>query len=167
MRLPLLFVALFALGLAPGDLAPSFSAPNQDGKVRSLSEFKGKPVLLFFYPKDETPGCTKEVCSLRDTYADFQKRGAVVLGFSRQDAASHKEFVGKHKLPFDLLVDADGKVAEQFGVDRMPIIGLLKRQSVLIGPDGHVFRIYKDVDPEKHAAQVLADLDQLKATTKP
>jgi peroxiredoxin Q/BCP len=157
----LVSLTLSLLGIAPGDVAPNFTAPNQDGQNRSLSDYRGKPVLLFFYPKDETPGCTKEVCNLRNVFADFQKRGAVVLGLSRQDAKSHKEFVTKQHLPFDLLVDADGKVAEAFGVDRMPIIGLLKRQSVLVGPDGKIFRIYRDVDPEQHANEVLKDLDEL------
>jgi thioredoxin-dependent peroxiredoxin len=158
-----LSLVLAVLGLAPGEPAPDFSAANQDGKPVRLSSFKGKPVLVFFYPKDDTPGCTKEACGLRNVYAQFQKRGAVVLGVSRQDAKSHQAFREKHSLPFDLLVDADGKVAEAFGVSMMPVMGLHRRQSVLVGPDGKVFRLYRDVDPEKHADEVLKDLDLLAA----
>jgi peroxiredoxin Q/BCP len=124
-------------------------------------------VLVFFYPKDDTPGCTKEACSLRDVYRQFQAHGAVVLGVSRQDAKSHQAFRAKYHLPFDLLVDPDGKVAAAFGVGEYPVVGLHKRQSVLIGPDGKVVRCYPDVDPEKHAAEVLKDLDQLAGSRPP
>lgn len=162
----LLALSLLLLGLSPGDAAPDVTAPNQEGKPVRIAAFHGKPVLLFFYPKDDTPGCTREVCGLRDVYGQFKKRGAVVLGVSRQDAKSHQGFREKHGLPFDLLVDADGKIAEAFGVSMMPILGLHRRQSVLIGPDGKVFRVYPDVDPEKHADEVLKDLDALAAAAK-
>jgi peroxiredoxin Q/BCP len=144
--------------LSPGDPAPAFAAKNQDGKTLRLLDFRGKPVLMFFYPKDDTPGCTKEACSFRDQSSKFTDAGAVVLGVSRQDEASHRAFKSKHKLPFDLLVDADGKLAESFGIGQMPVIGLLKRQSVLIGPDGKVIRFYPDVDPATHTGDVLKDL---------
>jgi peroxiredoxin Q/BCP len=133
-----LALAFSMLSLAPGDPAPDVTAPNQEGKPTRLASFRGKPVLIFFYPKDDTPGCTKEACNLRDVHADFQKKGAIVLGVSRQDAKSHQAFRAKHRLPFDLLVDADGKLAEAFGVDTMPILGLHRRQSVLIGADGRI-----------------------------
>ena len=149
------------LGLAPGSAVPDFSAPNQDGKTVKLSDFRGKPVLIYFYPKDDTPGCTKEACHFRDEYSQFQKLGAVILGISRQDAKSHQEFKKKHRIPFDLLVDEDGKVAESLGVKTMPIIGFHKRQSILIGPDGKVAKFYADVDPNKHTAEVLKDLAAL------
>lgn len=147
-----------AFALSVGALAPNFSTKNQDGKTVSLSDYAGKPVLLYFYPKDETPGCTKEACQFRDQYAEFKKQGAVVLGLSRQDVKSHKEFSEKHHLPFDLLVDKEGTIAKAYGVGKFPVLGLLKRQSVLISKDGHVIKFYEDVDPEKHAAEVLKDL---------
>lgn len=150
------------LGLSPGTMTPDFSAKNQDGKIVRLSEFKGKYVLLFFYPKDETPGCTKEVCSLRDSYAQIKALNTVVLGISRQDEKSHQGFIAKHKLPFDLLVDGDGSIAKSLGVATMPIVGFHKRQSLLIGPDGKVIKFYDSVDPEKHTAEVLADLASAK-----
>ena len=154
------------LSLAPGDVAPDFSAPNQDGKSVRLSELKGKPVLIFFYPKDDSPGCTKEVCALRDAYGDLQKDGVVVLGISRQDETSHQAFRSKHKLPYDLLVDKDGKIGEAFGVGQVPMVGWLKRESVLIDASGKIARIYRSVDPEKHPAEVIKDVAGLRATPK-
>ena len=152
----------FLLALSQGDPAPDFALKNQDGKIVHLSDFKGKPVLIYFYPKDETPGCTKEACTLRDQYEKFQKLGAVILGVSRQDEKSHQEFKSKHKLPFDLLVDRDGGAAGKFGVGKMPLIGLIQRKSVLVGPDQKVFRFYDSVNPENHAGQVLSDLALIK-----
>lgn len=131
---------------------------NQDGKPVRLSQFRGKPVLLFFYPKDETPGCTKEACALRDVNVDFQKAGAVVLGISRQDEEAHLKFKAKHQLPYDLLVDADGKVAKLFGVGSIPLLGWFKRDSILVGPDGKIARVYRGVSPGDHASEVLKDI---------
>lgn len=157
-----LFSASPAMAIAPGQPAPDFTAKNQDGKEISLSSLKGKPVILFFYPKDDTPGCTKEVCNFRDEFSKFKKAGAVVLGISRQDEKSHQAFRAKHKLPFDLLVDQDGKLAESFGVATMQVVGFHKRQSILIGADGKVAMFYPDVDPVHHTAEVLKDLENLK-----
>jgi peroxiredoxin Q/BCP len=162
----LLCAALFATSLPTsrpalgssldiGAPVPEFSAPNQDGKIIHLSDFKGSPVLLYFYPKDETPGCTRQACSLRDEFAQFKKIGAVVLGISRQDQASHQAFKKKHKLPFDLLVDADGKIADQLGVGTYPVVGFHKRQSLIIGKDGKLLKFLGDVDPATHTAEVL------------
>lgn len=148
----------FLFAVAPGDQAPDFSLKNQDGKVIHLSDAKGKFVLIYFYPKDETPGCTKEACEFRDQYSKITKLNAVVYGVSRQDQKSHQEFVTHHKLPFDLLVDADGAVAKSLGVSSMPIIGLTSRQSVLIGPDGKVIHFYEKVDPTKHTQEVIDDI---------
>ncbi len=148
------------LALSPGNPAPDFSAKNQDGKVVRLSDFAGKPVLVYFYPKDETPGCTQEACSLRDEFTKFRKLGAVVLGVSTQGEASHREFKTQHKLPFDLLVDQDGKVARAMGVESIEGAGIHKRESVLLGSDHKVIRVYRDVDPSRHAAEVLRDLEQ-------
>jgi peroxiredoxin Q/BCP len=155
----ILGASLFWMGLAAGDPAPDFTAPNQDGKAIHLSDFRGKPVLIYFYPKDDTPGCTKEACSFRDEFTRFQKMGAIVLGVSRQNSKSHQEFRTKYHLPFDLLTDKDGKLAESYGVGLMPIIGYHKRQSALISADGKLIRFYPDVDPSKHTDQVLRDLE--------
>lgn len=161
--LPFLFTPVL-LALAPGAAVPNLAARNQDGKMIRISDFKGKFVLLYFYPKDETPGCTKEACSFRDEYASIKKLNAVVLGVSRQDEKSHRKFIAQHKLPFDLLVDADGSFAKAFGVSTMPIVGFHKRQSVLIGPDGKVLHFYESVDPNKHVQEVIADIQ--KATSR-
>ena len=144
--------------LAVGDLAPDFTTVNQDGKTVKLSDLRGKPVLLFFYPKDNTPGCTKEACSLRNEYSDYRKQNVTILGISRQDEKSHREFRDQHSLPFDLLVDKSGDIAKSFGVGKIPLIGFLKRQSILIGADGKISRIYRDVSPGNHALEVLKDL---------
>ena len=157
--LTVLTLPLF-LGLTPGQQAPDFSIKNQDGKVIRLSEFKGKPVLLYFYPKDDTPGCTKEACNFRDEFSKFKSAGAVVLGISKQDEKSHQEFKSKHHLPFDLLIDSDGALAKSYGVDSYPGVGLLKRQSVLIAANGKILKVYKDVDPDTHASEVLRDLQK-------
>ena len=157
----LLLALVAAAGLPAGAVAPNFSAQNQDGKVVHLSDYKGKPVLLYFYPKDDTPGCTKEACTIRDDFSKFKKAGAVVLGVSRQDQKSHQAFHSKYHLPFDLLVDTDGKLAASFGIDTYPVVGVFKRQSVLIGPDGKVVRFFDAVDPAKHSAEVLGVLAKL------
>jgi peroxiredoxin Q/BCP len=161
-----LLLALLS-GLPVGTPAPDVAAPNQDGKLIRISDFKGKPVLVYFYPKDDTPGCTKEACTLRDDYARFTKAGAVILGVSRQDAESHKAFRAKYHIPFDLLTDKDGDFAKAFGVETMAIIGLHKRQSVLIGADGKVLKFFTDVDPEAHSAEVLKLLGAAAAPAAP
>jgi len=145
-------------GVAPGDQAPEFALKNQNGQIVRLSEQRGKFVLIYFYPKDDTPGCTKEACNFRDEYSEIKKLNTVVYGISRQDEKSHQKFIAKHKLPFDLLVDADGEVAKAYGVGTMPIVGFIKRQSILIGPDGKVVHFYSDVDPAKHVAEVISDI---------
>jgi peroxiredoxin Q/BCP len=150
-----------AQALTIGSPAPAFSAKNQDGKTISLSDFAGKPVLLYFYPKDDTPGCTKEACEFRDKYAEFKKRGAVVLGVSAQDEKSHKEFSKKNHLTFDLLADNNGAIAKSYGIGKYPVIGLYNRQSVLIDRGGHVFKFYEKVNADTHAQEVLKDLENI------
>jgi len=154
--MPSLVMSLLLAGLAPGTPAPEVAAPNQDGKLVKLSDFAGKPVLLYFYPKDDTPGCTKQACVLRDAYQQYQRQGIVVLGVSRQSPKSHKAFVEKHRLPFDLLSDEDGRLGKAFDIARVPVFGWYKRQSVLLDADHRVVRFFDDVDPNKHAAEVLA-----------
>ncbi|MGE4233180.1 MAG: peroxiredoxin [Bacteriovoracia bacterium] len=138
-----------------GSPAPDFSAKNQDGKTVKLSDYKGSPVVLFFYPKDETPGCTKEACKFRDSYAQFKSHHAVVFGISKQSAESHKKFKAKYHLPFDLLVDSEGEIANKFGVNSMPVLGWYKRDTVVISANGVVQKIYRGVDPEKNASEIL------------
>ena len=154
----LALAALFILGMKTGDIAPEFAARNQDGKLIHLSDFKGRPVLLYFYPKDDTPGCTKEAQGFRDKYAKFKELGVVILGVSGQGEKSHQEFRAKYQLPFDLLVDDDGALAKAYDTGTMLVIGLHKRKSVLIGRDGKVLHFYGDVDPSTHTAEVLKDL---------
>jgi len=155
MLSPLLLSMVLA-GLEPGTPAPDFTVLNQDRKTVRLSDFKGKPVLLYFYPKDDTPGCTKEACTLRDAYTRYQKQGVVILGVSKQGPESHKAFIEKHKLPFDLLADEKGEVAKAFKIPSVPLFGWFKRQSVLLDADHKVVKFFDDVDPSKHADEVLA-----------
>jgi peroxiredoxin Q/BCP len=150
------------MGLPIGTQAPNVSAKNQDGKEVKISDLKGKPALIYFYPKDDTPGCTREACTLRDDYGKYQALGAVILGVSRQKSESHRAFRDKYQLPFDLLVDEDGSFAKAFGVPTVPIIGLHKRQSVLLDRQGRVVNFYDQVDPQAHSAEVLQALQQVR-----
>lgn len=138
-----------------GKPAPDFSGVAQDGTPVHLAALKGKRVVVYFYPKDETPGCTKEACSFRDTWQDIAKTGAVLVGISADTADSHKAFVAHYKLPFLLLSDPDGKIGGSYGV---PFSGHHQRQTFVIGADGNVLKVYRKVDVTVHAAQVLEDL---------
>jgi len=149
--------------LKEGDLAPGFTAPANGGGNVSLSDFKGRNVILYFYPKDDTPGCTREACAFRDRFAEFQKRGAVVLGVSTDSAKSHDKFVNKFKLPFTLLADEDKKIVQAYGVwGEKTFMGRkylgTHRVTFLIGPDGRIQRIWPQVKPDEHAGEVLAAL---------
>jgi peroxiredoxin Q/BCP len=149
------------LKLQEGDPAPPFTAAtNGEGKV-SLSDFKGRHVVLYFYPKDDTPGCTKEACAFRDGFAAFKKKGAVVLGVSTDSSRKHDKFVEKFNLPFTLLADEDRKIVGAYGVwGEKRFMGRkylgTHRVTFLIGPDGRIKRIWPKVKPEEHAAEVLA-----------
>lgn len=150
--------------LKEGDVAPDFSAATSGGGKISLADFKGKNVILYFYPKDDTPGCTKEACGFRDGFSEFQKRGAVVLGVSTDSAAAHDKFVEKFKLPFPLLADEDKKIVNAYGVwGDKSFLGRIyqgtRRVTFLIGGDGRIKKIWPKVKPEVHAAEVLAALD--------
>jgi peroxiredoxin Q/BCP len=146
-----------------GDPAPDFSLPDAKGNVVSLSDLKGRKVVLYFYPRDNTPGCTKEACNFRDFYPDFQGKDVVVLGVSTDDAKSHEKFSAKYELPFPLLIDAEGKVAtayDSYGLKKFmgkEYMGI-SRNSFLIGADGRIEKIYTKVKPDNHAEEVLADL---------
>jgi peroxiredoxin Q/BCP len=151
------------LKLKEGDVAPDFSAATSGGGKISLAELKGKSVILYFYPRDDTPGCTKEACAFRDGFSDFKERGAVILGVSTDNGKSHDKFVEKYKLPFPLLVDEDKKIVEAYGVwGEQSFMGHkymgTARVTFLIGPDGHIKKIWPKVKPDEHAAEVLAAL---------
>jgi peroxiredoxin Q/BCP len=146
--------------LAPGSPAPHFSLPGRSGNAVSLSDFAGKnAVLVYFYPKDDTPGCTKEACSLRDGWGALQAAGVTVLGISRDGAESHAAFASKYDLPFELLTDADHSVHEAYGAwgqNPNPIWGVGPlRKSFLVGKDGNLLHVFDKVDTERHADQVL------------
>jgi peroxiredoxin Q/BCP len=146
-----------------GDPAPDFSLPDAKGNVISLADLKGKKVVLYFYPRDNTPGCTKEACNFRDFYPDFQGKDVVVLGVSTDDAKSHEKFSTKYELPFPLLIDTEGKVAtayDSYGLKKFmgkEYMGI-SRNTFLIGTDGRIEKIYTKVKPDNHAEEVLADL---------
>jgi peroxiredoxin Q/BCP len=138
-----------------GKPAPDFTTAAQNGTSVHIAALAGKPVVIYFYPKDETPGCTKEACSFRDAWKDLAKTGAVLVGVSADGLDSHKAFVAHWKLPFLLVSDPDGAIAKKYGV---PFEGMHKRQTVVIGADGNVRKVYRKVDVMVHAQQVLADL---------
>jgi peroxiredoxin Q/BCP len=153
------------LKLKEDDKAPEFSVNTNGGGKISLADYKGRNVILYFYPKDDTPGCTKEACAFRDNFAEFNKRGAVVLGVSPDSVKSHDKFVVKFKLPFTLLADEDKKIVEAYGVwGEKSFMGRkymgIHRVTFLIGPDGRIKKIWPEVKPDEHAAEVLAALEQ-------
>jgi peroxiredoxin Q/BCP len=149
--------------LKAGDVAPDFSAATNGGGNISLADFQGRNVILYFYPKDDTPGCTKEACAFRDLFAEFKKRGAVVLGVSPDPVESHDKFVEKFKLPFTLLADADKQIVKAYGVwGEKRFMGRkylgTHRVTFLIGADGRIKKVWPRVKPEEHAEEVLAAL---------
>jgi len=151
------------LKLKEGDLAPGFTAATSGGGKISLADYAGQNVILYFYPKDDTPGCTKEACAFRDQFADFKKKGAVVLGVSTDPVKAHDKFVAKFKLPFTLLADEDKQIVEAYGVWGEKVFMGRKYQGThrvtfLIGADGRIKKIWPQVKPEEHAAEVLAAL---------
>lgn len=152
--------------LQVGDPAPDFSLADADGTTVSLAELKGKRVVLYFYPRDSTPGCTKEACAFRDNYEAYQAKNVVVLGVSADDAKSHQKFINKHNLPFPLLVDEGAKVATAYGSYGLKkFMGKeymgISRSTFVIGPDGTLEKIYRKVKAEKHPVELLAELDEL------
>ncbi|MFZ2523479.1 MAG: thioredoxin-dependent thiol peroxidase [Minisyncoccia bacterium] len=153
--------------LNEGARAPDFIAKDGEGKKHRLSDYKGQWILLYFYPKDDTPGCTKEACSIRDAWPDFKKLKVQVFGVSIQDEKSHKKFVEKYDLPFMLLADPDKEIVGKYGVwGEKSLYGRkymgTSRQSFLIDPKGKIAKIYEKVNPVGHAEEVLEDLRNLK-----
>jgi thioredoxin-dependent peroxiredoxin len=144
--------------------APEFTLPDQNGKNHSLATYKGKWVVLYFYPKDDTPGCTTEACTFRDAFEDLQKHDVIVLGVSKDSVESHKKFAEKHNLNFPLLADTDAEVSKLYGAwHPHQFLGLpgIKRETFLIDPDGDVAKHYEKVDPIAHAKEILEDVQEL------
>ncbi len=149
-------------GITEGMAAPAFAAQDQEGRTIKLQDFAGKSaVVLYFYPKDDTPGCTKEACSLRDGSADLRAAGAVVLGVSADDVASHRAFARKFNLPFSLLADPERRIIDAYGV-RMPVLGVARRVTFVIDRGGIVRKVFTDVQSATHDRQVLEVLRTLK-----
>jgi peroxiredoxin Q/BCP len=146
--------------LAIGTPAPAFKLQAQDGNWHSLDDYKGKWLVLYFYPKDQTPGCTTEACEFRDNVFAFRDANAVIVGISVDDIDSHKKFAGKHGLPFTLLADPSKETAKAYGVLKkfMLIMEIAKRETFLVDPTGHIAKIYRDVDPKGHSQAVLEDI---------
>ena len=146
-----------------GEPAPTFALPSDEGRTVSLAGLKGRPVVLYFYPKDDTSGCTTQACEFRDRWSDVEAAGAVVLGVSPDPVDSHVKFRKKFDLPFPLLADTDHAVAEAYGVwGEKSMYGRkyegIHRTTFLIGPDGRIARVFEKVKPKGHAAEVLAAL---------
>lgn len=149
--------------IAAGFPAPDFSLLDENGTIRSLSEFKGRTVVLYFYPKDDTPGCTTEACEFRDAYAEYEKAGVIILGVSPDAPKSHVKFKSKYNLPFPLLADVDHAVCSAYGVwGRKKYMGReydgVFRTTFLVGPDGTIRKVFEGVKPAGHAAEVLSAL---------
>ena len=162
-----LLISLPALaGEAPtvGQAAPGFKLQDQNGDWHDLEDYRGSWLAVYFYPKDDTPGCTTEACNFRDNIYAFKGIGAEVVGISVDDVESHKDFSDKYKLPFVILADEEGTTAEAYGVLRdWKLIQIASRQSFIVGPDGVLAKHYEEVDPDTHTEEVLADLKALMA----
>lgn len=169
-----LFFGIFALGMASasgfaaeeeiviGQAAPDFSLQDQNGTNRSLTDLRGHWLVLYFYPKDDTPGCTTEACQFRDDYVAVKQLGGEILGVSIDNRDSHAEFARKYQLPFPLLVDVDGRVAKQYGAlwGFWPL-RITRRHTFIVDPQGRVAKIYRKVDPKTHSREVIADVQAL------
>ncbi len=147
--------------IAANQTAPDFSLQDENGTLHRLSEYRGKPVVLYFYPKDDTPGCTTEACAFRDDYSDYEGSGVVILGVSPDSPKSHKKFKEKYQLPFALLADEDHQVCELYGAwGRKKFMGReydgVLRSTFVIGADGEIKKVFENVKPAGHSAEVLA-----------
>ena len=168
MGLLLILSNLTAGDLLPiGTEAPDFELVDAQGKIHKLSDYTGNKVVVYFYPKDDTPGCTKEACNLRDNYETLQEEGLIILGISYDNAESHQEFSDKYQLPFTLLSDTDKKVADLYGA-KGGILGFIgaKRITYLIDETGKIMHVFKKVDSGKHAEQILKVLESLDKSVK-
>ncbi len=151
---------------ATGSIAPAFALADQAGQVHRLADYQGKWVVLYFYPKDGTPGCTTEACEFRDNIFAFRDLGVVVLGISLDDVGSHAKFAAEQHLPFPLLADSDKKTAQAYGVlsSLAGLVSYSKRETFVIDPKGRIARHYADVDPKTHSKALLADIRQLQGS---
>jgi peroxiredoxin Q/BCP len=148
----------------PGQMAPAFNLTDQNGKQHQLADYSGLWLVLYFYPKDDTPGCTKEACSFRDDMQQLEKLGAKVVGVSEDGEDSHAQFAKKYHLPFPLLADKDGSVANSYGaLTDLGIIRFAKRYTFLIDPHGKIAKAYESVDTSRHSQEIIADLKRLKS----
>ena len=171
-RLAAVFSCLLAVLLAGSPLqasppvgapAPAFELPDQEGETRRLEDFGGKWLVLYFYPKDNTPGCTTQACDFRDNIFAFRKLDAEIVGISLDDVDSHRAFATEHSLPFTLLADSEGKAARDYGVLRsFGVVELASRQTFLVSPEGVIARHYEKVDLDTHSADVLKDIELLR-----
>jgi len=163
MVLSLAWSSAVLAALKVGEAAPSFNLPDQKGVMHSLADYRGKWLVLYFYPKDETPGCTTEACTFRDDIATIQSMGAVVVGISEDSIDSHARFAKKYHLPFTLLADDDGATAQEYD-SLFSILGMMKfakRHTFIISPDGRLAAKFMDVDPDDHSKHVIAKLTSL------
>jgi peroxiredoxin Q/BCP len=146
-----------------GDPAPLFELPNEDGDLVRLTDYQGATLILYFYPKDDTPGCTKEACALRDDYSAYQETGVAILGVSADSPASHRKFKDKYDLPFSLLADEDHEVCEAYGVwDKKKFRGReymgIKRTTFIIDAEGNISHVFKNVKPASHSQELIEAL---------
>jgi thioredoxin-dependent peroxiredoxin len=150
-----------------GEYAPNFTLQDENGALRSLSDYRGKPVVLYFYPKDDTPGCTKEACGFRDDYSQYKQAGVEILGVSPDSPKSHTKFKNKFDLPFTLLADTDHAVSDAYGVWGLKkMMGReyegIYRTTFLLGPDGRILRVFENVKPANHSEEILAALAEIR-----
>jgi peroxiredoxin Q/BCP len=154
-----------AITLKEGDKAPDFKGLDQNGKEVSLSDFKGKKLVLYFYPKDDTPGCTKEACNLRDNHSELLKKGFAVVGISPDDSTSHQKFIKKYELPFSLLADTEKTIMKAYGAwgeKNMygKIVEGVLRSTFIIDENGVLLKVFKKVQTETHTEQILKALEK-------
>jgi peroxiredoxin Q/BCP len=150
-----------------GQAAPAFSLPDQNGQPHALQDFHGKYLVLYFYPKDDTPGCTQEACAFRDDLNQLTAMGAQVVGISVDDSNSHAEFAKKYHLPFPLLADKSGSVAASYGaLLNLGIMKVARRYTFLIDPQGNISKLYLSVDTSRHSTEIISDLKKLTAGGK-
>jgi peroxiredoxin Q/BCP len=154
--------AALAAELQAGQPAPDFELPDQQGRLRRLADWREKWLVLYFYPKNDTPGCTTEACNFRDDWLKLQALGAEVVGISVDSSASHRDFAQKYKLPFPLLADERGEVAARYGaLADWVVLRFAQRQTFIIDPQGRIVRVYRSVDSDRHSAEIVAELQRL------
>ena len=155
---------LFAQELQIGDQAPNFSLQDQHGQTHNLADYRNQWIVLYFYPKDDTPGCTKQACEFRDDYKALRANNTQVIGISVDNTESHAEFAEKYSLPFPLLADIGGNIAKQYqALINLGVIKLAKRHTFIIDPEGIIRMVYKKVDVSSHSDQILSDLNKLQS----